>query len=110
MQPWIYFLISAAFFFLMMRSGCGSHVMGHGHQHHHDGEPSPGSTGSIPVTGPAQVRDPVCGMTIDRATARTSVLRGMVFYFCSDSCRSKFEATPDAFASTTAPLSENPRG
>ena len=29
MQPWIYFLISAAFLFLIMRGGCGAHVMGH---------------------------------------------------------------------------------
>ena len=110
MQPWIYFLISAAFLFLIMRGGCGAHVMGHGHHHHHDGDPSPGSTGSVPAVGPTQVRDPVCGMTIDRATAKTSVLRGIVFYFCSDKCRSKFEATPETYAVSHAQPTENQNG
>ena len=38
------------------------------------------------------VRDPVCGMSVERATARHVVERaGQRFYFCSTTCRQKFE-------------------
>ena len=100
MQPWIYFLIMGALFFLMMRGGCGSHVMGHGHHHNSDDNRLTGPGGSVPFVGPAQVRDPVCGMTVDTDTARTSVHRSAIYYFCSDECRSKFEASPENY---TAP-------
>jgi YHS domain-containing protein len=109
MQPWVYFLLIAAFFFLMMRGGCGSHVMGHGH-HHHDGDQPTGPIGSVPATGPTQVRDPVCGMTIDRATAKTSALRGIVYYFCSEKCRSQFEASPETYAVATPQRPEQQHG
>ena len=102
MQPWVYFLIVGALFFLMMRGGCGSHVMGHGHHHEGVGDRRLGSTGSVPASEPAQVRDPVCGMTIERATAKTCAHRGTVHYFCSDQCRSKFEAAPESFTASAA--------
>ena len=37
MPTYLYFLLWGAFFFMMMRFGCGAHVMGHGHGHRHDG-------------------------------------------------------------------------
>jgi len=38
--------------------------------------------------------DPICGMTVDESTAKwTSVRGGETFYFCSPSCKAKFEAT-----------------
>lgn len=37
MQTLVYFLIWGAFFFVMMRFGCGAHVMGHRNRHRHDG-------------------------------------------------------------------------
>jgi hypothetical protein len=43
--PWIWFLIIGVFFFLMMRGGCGAHVMGHGHGRHGAEQPKP-MTGS----------------------------------------------------------------
>jgi Cu+-exporting ATPase len=43
-------------------------------------------------------RDPVCGMSVDRATARhLSKHAGEQFYFCSAGCLSKFEATPETY-------------
>ena len=33
LQNLLYFAIWAGLFFLMMRYGCGSHIMGHGHHH-----------------------------------------------------------------------------
>ena len=34
--------------------------------------------------------DPVCGMTVDEATARSAERDGQTFYFCSEHCRRKF--------------------
>ncbi|MBL8853699.1 MAG: heavy metal translocating P-type ATPase [Planctomycetaceae bacterium] len=34
--------------------------------------------------------DPICGMTVDEATARSAERDGQNFYFCSEHCRHKF--------------------
>jgi len=39
-------------------------------------------------------KDPICGMTVDEATALHAERDGKTFYFCSDHCRQKFLATP----------------
>src|SRR5262249_40094867 len=36
--------------------------------------------------------DPVCGMTVDRSRAKTTVLDGRTIYFCSEHCQTTFEA------------------
>jgi uncharacterized membrane protein YraQ (UPF0718 family)/YHS domain-containing protein len=36
--------------------------------------------------------DPVCGMAVDRSTARTTELDGRTYYFCSEHCKRAFEA------------------
>ena len=44
--------------------------------------------------------DPVCGMTVDENTAAaTSEHEGRTVYFCSEACKKKFDADPDAYAS-----------
>jgi YHS domain-containing protein len=47
-------------------------------------------------------RDPVCGMDVDEAKARaagkTVDHQGKTFYFCSDQCKSRFEKSPERFA------------
>ena len=52
-------------------------------------------------SGPAHdvvTRDPVCGMRVKRATARSIAWHaGRCFYFCSGACRERFEADPDAY-------------
>lgn len=49
--------------------------------------------------GMATVKDPVCGMEIDPATAAASQEhRGTTYYFCSEACHEKFVADPDQFA------------
>jgi len=35
-------------------------------------------------------KDPICGMTVDEATALHAERDGKTFYFCSDHCREKF--------------------
>ena len=36
--------------------------------------------------------DPICGMTVDEATARIAQRDGQTFYFCCEHCRQKFLA------------------
>jgi YHS domain-containing protein len=38
-------------------------------------------------------KDPICGMTVDEATAIHAERDGKTFYFCSDHCREKFLST-----------------
>ena len=47
---------------------------------------------------PAEVLDPVCGMTIapDDAVGHVDY-KGQTYYFCNESCLDQFRATPDAF-------------
>jgi len=40
-------------------------------------------------------KDPICGMTVDEATALHAERNGETFYFCSDHCRQKFLSTPN---------------
>ena len=109
MQTLVYFLIWGALISFMMRFGCGAHVMGHGHGHRHDGgnpDTSP-SAGGARWTPPTKDIDPVCGMTIETAGSKSTVYDGHVYYFCSQDCRDKFEASPKSYTSGTASLPHN---
>ena len=58
------------------------------HEHHHDH--------AAHDTG--KVVDPVCGMTIDPATAAgKSEYRGETIYFCHLGCKAKFDADPEKY-------------
>src|SRR5690606_6875728 len=49
---------------------------------------------------PARVVDPVCGMTIDPATAAgRSEYGGATWHFCSTGCKTRFDADPARYAS-----------
>lgn len=55
------------------------------------------------------VKDPVCGMTVDPATAKyRASYAGQSYFFCSDGCRGKFEARPAAYVgeASAAPASK----
>ncbi len=44
-------------------------------------------------------RDVVCGMQVDPAkAAATSEYNGKTYYFCSSSCKIKFDANPKQYA------------
>jgi YHS domain-containing protein len=92
----LYLLLWAGLFFVMMRYGCGAHIMGHGH--HHDTGTDSNNGGNVRWLPPDQVVDPVCGMTVQTANAKTAVQDGHVYYFCSENCRQKFEAAPASYA------------
>ena len=54
----------------------------------------------------ADVRDPVCGMEVDPATAKHRAEHaGATYYFCSDGCRKKFVADPARFLAPKAEAS-----
>jgi Cu+-exporting ATPase len=54
-------------------------------------------------------RDPVCGMSVDPATARHEAPhRGKNFFFCSAGCRDKFVAEPARFLATAPPPPPRP--
>ncbi|MHB9142944.1 MAG: YHS domain-containing protein [Paludibacter sp.] len=38
--------------------------------------------------------DPICGMTVDEATALNIERDGKIYYFCCNHCRQKFLSSP----------------
>jgi P-type Cu+ transporter len=54
------------------------------------------------------VIDPVCGMSIEeKDAATTTVYEGRTYFFCSPSCKTKFDQNPQTFLSAqAAPVSE----
>jgi Cu+-exporting ATPase len=50
------------------------------------------------ATDRQMVRDVVCGMTIDPATAAgSSEHQGETYYFCARSCKERFDANPERY-------------
>ena len=46
----------------------------------------------------AMKKDAVCGMTIaEKGAVGTAEYRGIRYYFCSEACRAKFDASPAEF-------------
>lgn len=94
MNALVYFAIWAVLIYLMMRFGCGAHVMGHGHgRSRRDGTAD--SDRGLRWVPPETDNDPVCGKTVRTETAKSSVHDGTVYYFCSRECREVFEAAPE---------------
>lgn len=68
---------------------------GHEHHqhHHHHGHHGAENGGTQELA-----RDPVCGMSVDPATARWKTAHdGADYYFCSEGCLKKFEADPQKY-------------
>ncbi len=42
----------------------------------------------------SMTKNPICGMTVDEASALHAERDGKTFYFCSNHCRQKFLSTP----------------
>jgi YHS domain-containing protein len=91
----VWILIWGGLFFFMMRYGCGAHIMGCHGRH--------GGHGKTDETAEGQAKDPVCGMTVDREKASAaSAHRGKTYYFCSTTCRDKFEQEPEKYVGASA--------
>ncbi len=51
-----------------------------------------------------ETKDPVCGMKLDPATSKLKVeYKGKTYYFCSDTCKTKFEKEPAKYAEPSTP-------
>lgn len=51
------------------------------------------------------IRDPVCGMTVDPEAGKPSLTHaGRIYHFCSESCRTKFAATPQDYLTAKDPV------
>jgi len=86
----LYFLAIGILFYVMMRWGCGAHMMSGGHEGHHGGES--GEKKELPL------QDPVCGMKLDARTAEfAEPYRGGLYYFCSAQCQEKFKKDPKSY-------------
>ena len=90
MRGLLTFLLYAAFFYLMMRFGCGAHMI-HGHgNHEHEGK---GGSKSDDGSG----KDPVCGMTVQPGQGYTRNYEGQLLHFCSRKCLDAFDAEPQRY-------------
>lgn len=86
MEGLISLLLFAAFFYLMMRFGCGAHMV-----HGHGGGRDAG----------ARHKDPVCGMDVDPEQGYGKMHEGALYRFCSRQCLDAFEAEPARFLQLT---------
>lgn len=85
-------LMFAAFFYLMMRFGCGAHMVhGHGDHRMHEAE---GST-----------KDPVCGMDVAPGAGYAKMHQGRQYRFCSKKCLDQFDAEPERYSTSTGEMS-----
>ena len=63
------------------------------------------------AVAPAEVLDPVCGMTISPDDAVGHIdHKGQTYYFCSQSCLDQFRANPDAFLAERPAPAATPGG
>ena len=74
------------------------------HHHHAHGASCCSAKDAAPAAE-AVIRDPVCGMTVDPAAGKpTAEHGGRTFHFCSERCRTKFQAEPDKYLMATDPV------
>ena len=78
MEALLYFIIWAAAIFVMMRFGCGAHVMGHGRKHGQTEESPKTETSELRWVPPEIDTDPVCGKVVSTNEARATVHAGTV--------------------------------
>lgn len=90
MEGLLSLLIFVGLFFVMMRFGCGAHMMhGHGKSHEHAGN----------TDNQQKHIDPVCGMEVDVEQGYGKMHKGALYRFCSRDCLDKFEKNPEQFIS-----------
>ena len=99
MEALAYFILWAGLFFLMMRFGCGAHILGHGHDTKAGKQDQKSSeiSSQLRWLAPETDTDPVCMKTVQTASAKSTVHDGQVYYFCSRDCRERFEAAPSTY-------------
>ncbi len=93
MSGWLSLLLFAVLFYLLMRFGCGAHMVHGGHGGHGDG----GHGGH--TTHEGSVKDPVCGMAVGPGQGYSKIHEGQEYRFCSRKCLDKFDAEPQRYLS-----------
>ncbi len=88
MEGLLSLLIFAGLFFLMMRFGCGSHMVHGGHGSHGDDKQN---------KTPQKHTDRVCGMEVDVESGYGKMHDGNLYRFCSRDCLDKFEENPEKY-------------
>ena len=59
--------------------------------------------GETKMTNATAVKDPVCGMDIDAATAAGQTEhKGRTYYFCGSKCKEKFDLAPEQYLGKSA--------
>ncbi|OBQ77265.1 heavy metal translocating P-type ATPase [Mesorhizobium sp. WSM3873] len=75
----------------------------HNHRHAHGASCCSGKNAR--PAAEAVIRDPVCGMAVDTAAGKPAAEHGgRTFHFCSERCRTKFQAEPDKYLTATDPV------
>ena len=96
MDGFLTLLLFAGFFYLMMRFGCGAHMVHGGHGGHgkgeHKGHGEHGAQEGFP-------KDPVCGMDVTPGQGYVENYKGRELRFCSRKCLDKFDAEPHRYVS-----------
>ncbi len=99
-------LLFAAFFYLMMRFGCGSHMV-HGHGGHGDhGGQRDHTMGTGAAMAGTKAKDPVCGMEVDSGQGYTETYQGRSYRFCSRKCLDRFDENPQRYAEAAHPAGD----
>ena len=80
MGDFLTFLVFAGLFYVMMRHGCGAHMV-HGHSDKKDVDHT----------------DPVCGMKVGQIDGYGMMHNGRLYRFCSRNCLDTFEANPEQY-------------
>jgi len=77
----------------------------HDHRGDHHSHGAHGSCCASKGADTAVLRDPVCGMTVDPDAGKpTSEHGGRLYHFCSEGCRTKFQAEPEKYMTATDPV------
>jgi YHS domain-containing protein len=87
----ILYLIVAVVFISILRSVIGIITKGFAEAFHTSAAESTPRRPSVPAGGELK-KDPVCGTFISTATSLSKQVRGETYYFCSATCRDKFNA------------------
>ena len=88
MEGLLSMLLFAGLFFVMMRYGCGAHMM-HGHHGSHEHNKQ--------NKDQQKYIDPVCGVEVDVEQGYGKMHDGNLYRFCSRDCLDKFEAGPERY-------------
>jgi len=86
------FLLFGVFFYLMMRFGCGAHMVHGGHKGH-------GSEAQGHNPQQSSAKDLVCGMDVASGEGYSKMYEGRAYRFCSRKCLDKFDAEPQRYLS-----------